>query len=154
SSATGPNGDTATIGFDIAARPASSVSPFGAGTSIAYSYNPPITTATTNISATVNNNTTNTSRYTRTTLDGLGRPDRLEQGDGHGAQAWQDTVYDSCACSPLGKMVRTSQPYAPGGTAHWTQYTYDGLGRTLTMVAADGASTTTYSYQGNTTTIT
>ena len=33
-------------------------------------------------------------------------------------------------------------------------YSYDGLGRTTQVVAADGASTTTYLYQGNTVTVT
>src|SRR5207253_234313 len=33
-------------------------------------------------------------------------------------------------------------------------YTYDGLGRTLSTVAPDGASTTTYSYSTNTVTVT
>src|SRR5206468_12543437 len=51
-------------------------------------------------------------------------------------------------------MKRTSQPYAPGGPIYWTTYTYDGLGRTIAVQSPDGASTTTYSYQGNTTTVT
>src|SRR2546425_12389030 len=71
-----------------------------------------------------------------------------------GNESTVDTEYDSCACSPLGKMKRTSQPYAPGGAIYWTTYTYDGLGRTVAVLAPDGASTTTYAYQGNTTTVT
>jgi len=53
-----------------------------------------------------------------------------------------------------GKMSAVSQPYAPGGTVYWTTYTHDGSGRTITVTAPDGASTTTYSYQGNSTTVT
>ena len=45
-------------------------------------------------------------------------------------------------------------PYAPGGTEYWTTYTYDGLGRTLSVQKPDGASTTTYSYLGNQTAVT
>jgi len=51
-----------------------------------------------------------------------------------------DTQYAPCACSPLGKMSKVSQPYGPGGTVYWTTYTYDGSGRTLTVTAPDGAS--------------
>jgi YD repeat-containing protein len=54
-----------------------------------------------------------------------------------------DTQYAPCACSPLGKMYRVSQPYAPGGTPVWTTYTYDGSGRTLTVTAPGGSVTTT-----------
>jgi RHS repeat-associated protein len=48
-----------------------------------------------------------------------------------------------------------SQPYASGGSpSAWTVYTYDGLGRTIKTVQPDGASTTTYAYSGNQTTVT
>ncbi len=65
------------------------------------------------------------------------------------------TVYAPCACSPLAKIQKTSQPYVYGSSASaWTTYTYDGLGRPLTVQQPDGASTTTYSYSGNVTTVT
>src|ERR1017187_36324 len=64
------------------------------------------------------------------------------------------TQYGPCACSPLGKMTRVSQPYAPGITPVWSTYTYDSSGRTLTVTAPDGASVTRYTYQGNLTTVT
>lgn len=35
-----------------------------------------------------------------------------------------DTDYEPCACSATGKMNGTSQPYAPGGSPNWTNYTY------------------------------
>jgi RHS repeat-associated protein len=69
-------------------------------------------------------------------------------------QSVVDTVYAPCACSPLGKLKKVSQPYAPGGTVYWTTYTYDAIGRTLSVQQPDGASTTTYSYSGNQTTVT
>jgi YD repeat-containing protein len=97
---------------------------------------------------------TNT-RWTRDQYDGLGRVIRTDRGDTGGTVVYNvDTNYDSCGCSPTGKMVATSQPYAPGGTVYWTTYTYDGLGRTLQVTTADGASHTTYAYYGNTTTVT
>src|SRR5207245_1317615 len=78
---------------------------------------------------------------------------RTDDTGGHGARrrdvASVQTQYAPCACSPLGKMSRVSQPYAPGATPVWTSYTYDGSGRTLTVTAPDG-SATHYAYLGNT----
>jgi YD repeat-containing protein len=50
----------------------------------------------------------------------------------------------------MGKMVKTSMPYAPGGTVYWKTYTYDGLGRTILVTEPDGTSNNYYSYVGNT----
>ena len=69
--------------------------------------------------------------------------------------SYTSTTYAPCACSPLAKIQKTSQPYAYGSSASaWTTYTYDGLGRPLTVQQPDGASTTTYAYLGNQTTVT
>src|SRR6266851_4835012 len=120
SSATGPNGDSASINYDTLARPQSSVSPYGATTTYAYNDTAPATrTATTN------------GHWTRTTLDGFGRTIKSETGDASGTKSTVDTVYDSCGCNPLGKMVKTSMAYAPGGTVYWKQNI--GLGNTLTL---------------------
>jgi len=48
-------------------------------------------------------------------------PERERQ---HGVSTVQ-TQYAPCACSPLGKVWRVSEPYAPGATPVWTTYTYD-----------------------------
>jgi RHS repeat-associated protein len=147
-SATGPNGDTSTIGYDSSARPLSSTSPYGATTAYTYSSgpnntgNPATSTATTN------------GRWTKTIMDGLGRPITVQTGNGSTVVSQTDTVYGSCGCSPTGKMLQQSLPHAPNATVAWTTYTYDGIGRTLSVIAPDGASTTTYSYQGNTVTVT
>jgi len=82
--------------------------------------------------------------WTRTTLDGLGRPIREEKGSiAQGgailnATSIVGTEYGPCACSPVGKVKRQSQPYAPGGAGYWTTYTYDGMGRTLAVTGPDG----------------
>jgi YD repeat-containing protein len=78
----------------------------------------------------------------------------VETGDTSAVQSVVDTEYDSCACSPFGKVKRVSQPYAPGGTVYWTTYTYDALGRTIQVALPNGAGSTTTAYQGNATTAT
>ncbi len=141
-SVTGPNGDSSSTTYDSYGRPQTSASPHGAVTSYSYTLNPPTVTAWIN------------GRFTKTTMDGLGRTIKGEAGDGSGTKSIVDTEYDSCACSPIGKLKRVSQPYAPGGTVYWTTYSYDCLGRTLSVSLPGGTGTTSYLYQGNTTTVT
>jgi YD repeat-containing protein len=88
----------------------------------------------------------------------LGRPIKVETGYSSTTVSIVDTEYDSCACTPLGKVKRVSQPYAPGGTPNWTTYTYDALGRTVSVthptVNGQVSGTTTYLYEGNTVKVT
>ena len=144
----GPNGDTSTITYLNMAQPSQTKSPFGAYTNYAYAVIPNAST----VQATTN------THWTKSTMDGLGRTIKAEAGtivSGTSTTLMQtDTVYDSCGCSPLGKLKQTSLPHAPTAGAVWTTYSYDGIGRTLSVQLPDGASTTTYSYQGNTVTVT
>ena len=100
---------------------------------------------------------------TRTTLDGFGRPIKVETGSlvlagpiGSGIITFSnivsqvDSVYAPCGCSPLGKLAQVSRPHAPGAAVYWTIYTYDGIGRTKSVQAPDGASTSGYVYSGAT----
>jgi YD repeat-containing protein len=64
-----------------------------------------------------------------------------------------DTEYAPCACSPVGKVKRVSQPYTGTGPRYWTVYEYDALGRTIRVTAADGKSATRYVYAGKTVTV-
>jgi YD repeat-containing protein len=141
-SMTGPNNAQGTTTYDAYGRPSQTQIPDGAVTAYAYTYNPNTQTATVN------------GRWKTTTLDGFGRTTRVQTGNGTTVVSTVDTQYTACACSPLGKMSAVSQPYGPGGAVHWTTYTYDGSGRTLTVTAPDGASATQYAYQGNSTTVT
>jgi RHS repeat-associated protein len=142
-STTGPNGETATTNYDSStAQPTSSTSPYGAVTSYTYSNTAPQIVAVTN------------GAWTQTYLDGLGRTARIAKGNGNTTLSYTDTVYDTCGCTPMGKPYKTSLPYAPGSTPVWKANTYDALGRTLTTVAPDGSSTITYSYNGNTVSVT
>jgi YD repeat-containing protein len=141
-SVSGPNGATSTTNYDTYGRPTNSTIADGAQTTYTYTYNPNTQTATLG------------NRWKKTTLDGFGRTIKVETGHHTTTVAVVDTEYAPCACAPLGKMRRVSQPHAPGATPVWTTYTYDASGRTLTVTAADGASVTQYAYQGNKTTVT
>jgi len=143
SSAAGPNGDTASFGYDTNGRPTSTTSPTGAVTNYTYAdtASPPNKTATTN------------THWVQTSMDGFGRTIMIWNNSTAGGGSIVQTFYDPCGCSPLGKMSQVSQPFAPNGTVYWTKYTYDASGRT-TKIALPDSSATTYAYQGNTVTVT
>jgi RHS repeat-associated protein len=149
-SVTGPNGATSATAYDSNGRPQSSTSSDGAVTYYTYAY---YTSGGQNSqTATVNNGQAN--QFKKTVLDGFGRTTKVLTGNGTTTVSETDTQYAPCACSPLGKISAVSLPYATGGTPVWTRYTYDSSGRTLTIVKPDGASTTTYAYAANQTTVT
>lgn len=141
-SQTAPNNAQHTINYDGYGRVSNTRTPEGVVTNFTYTYNPAVQTGT-----------NPDGRFTKSTQDGLGRTVRVETGDAAGAKSIVDTEYDSCACSPIGKVKRVSQPYAPGGTPVWTTYSYDALGRTLSVTLPDGSASST-AYLANTTTAT
>ena len=103
---TGANGEQLSITYDNLGRPSTATSPFGAVTT--YWYSSPGVIPMQQMKA-------GPDGFTRTTLDGLGRAIRVERGTDAGhIQSIVDTVYAPCACSPLGKIQKVSQPYAPG----------------------------------------
>jgi RHS repeat-associated protein len=142
SSRTTPNSSTSNVYYDDQGRVEQTKSPHGAETNYVYTNLPYTVKATTN------------GHWTKTTHDGLGRVIKTETGEGTTTYSIVDSEYAACACSPLGKRKRVSQPYAPGGTVYWTTYTFDALGRTLTVTQPDNSGTTTYVYEGNTVKIT
>ena len=145
---TGANGEQLSMTYDVAGRPSTGTSPYGAVTTYTYSAYGALPMQQT---------VTGPNGVTITTLDGLGRAIRVQRGDSatvDSTTSYTDTVYAPCACSPLSKVQKVSRPYVPGGTPVWTVYSYDGIGRTVSTVQPDGASTTTYAYAGNTTTVT
>src|ERR1700730_14958797 len=142
SSVAGPNGDTASFGYDTNGRPLSTTSPTGAVTNYTYndSASPPYKTATTN---------GQNGHWVVAAMEGFGRTiQTLNTGASVVA-----THYDPCGCSPLGKVSQVSQPFAPNGSVYWTNYTYDASGRTPTDALPDG-SHTDYVYQGKSVTVT
>ncbi|MBK9171354.1 MAG: hypothetical protein IPM24_28405 [Bryobacterales bacterium] len=90
---------------------------------------------------------TSRGRWTKPTSTG-GTDDKVEQGEGGTTKSIVETEYVVCACSPVGKVWRVSQPRAPGGTVYWTTYTYDELGRVLTVALPAGDGTTTRELSG------
>lgn len=137
-----PNGVSQSYGWDSSARPASSQSPHGAVATYTYTNSPPTTTATVN------------GRWTKTTMDGLGRAVKVETGSGTTTLSVTETEYGLCACTPLGKVYRVSRPHAPGVAPVWTTYTYDARGRTLQVSQPNDLGATTYAYAGNVVTVT
>ena len=152
-----PNGTAAYTGYDTFGRVNLTLAPSqvagqaaGAQTNYSYGY---VSSAWT-IKATTTNSS-GSSHFTTTVLDGLGRTASVQTGTGSTTLSEVDTLYAPCACSPLGKMYQQTQPYAPPNSSPpATTYTYDALGRTVSVLLPDGASQTTYAYQGNFTTVT
>ncbi|MBC8164791.1 MAG: RHS repeat protein [Bryobacteraceae bacterium] len=145
----GPNNATSAFAYDAASRYVSSTDPDGATSSNTYSV------------ATRTNYSWTGKRFTRTTFDGLGRAEKVETGyaptpGNYVVESVAETQYAPCACTPLGKMWRVSQPRKPVDPAVWTSYTYDELGRvkTITLPPNTGTSgnsgVTHYEYVLNT----
>ena len=152
-SVSGPNGITGSISYDGNARPHTVTSPYGAVTTYTYndSASPPNTTAVTCPTVTTCNGAS-----VETQMDGFGRTIHTISSYGGTPGTTVSTVdesYAPCGCSPLGKLSKQSQPYAPGDTEGWTTYSYDASGRTVSIALPDG-SPTTYQYQGNVVTVT
>lgn len=147
---TAPNSAVTSTSYDTYGRVESKS--FASGGAVLYTYT--TGSGTSNI---LERSRVSSSQYafTRSRLDGLGRVIKTESG-GHdmAIKTVTETEYEPCACSPTGKVKRTSLPYAPGGTVQWTTYTYDALGRTLSVALPGGAGTTTYEYVKNTVKVT
>jgi len=79
-----------------------------------------------------------TEQYTRTLLDGFGRPWRVTSKGPAGRDIVSDTAYNA-----RGQVARTSRPYYAGEPALWTLFFYDGLDRRVRQVWPDGAAVTT-----------
>ncbi len=146
SSAVGPNSATASFSYDLYARPSQTTAPNGAVTTYTYSSSAPhwkrALTGT---------------RFTKTSIDGLGRTLKVETGftgSPDTVLTVVETQYAPCACSPAGKLWRTSLPHAPGVAANWTEYVYDALGRTVSVIQPKNPltnatwGTTSYLYEG------
>jgi YD repeat-containing protein len=137
----GPNSASSSTSYDALGRPVSATSVFGAVTTYSYAgstTNPAVDTVTIN------------GRWTKTTMDGLGRPVKVETGHDSTTLSVAETEYDSCGCSPTGKVKRTALPHAAGESPVWTTYTYDALGHLtgVHMPRPSGTQTRSFHYSG------
>jgi hypothetical protein len=99
--ATGPNSATVSFGYDVASRPASTQGIDGDAVNYTYSTAGRYSTATSG------------KRFTKTSVDGLGRTVKVETGYNPSpgvsvVESVVDTEYAPCACTPMGKMWRVS----------------------------------------------
>ena len=102
-SATGPNGDVSLTSYDGYARPASRTAANGSVTTFTYSATAPHwTLAVTG------------TRWTKSWVDGLGRVMKTEAGYNPGGApvtvSIAESKYAPCACTPVGKLWKTSLP--------------------------------------------
>lgn len=75
------------------------------------------------------------SPYTIEFYDCLGRLIRKVTQSIDGKKVYVDQAYNA-----KGQVVKTSEPYYPGGQQYWNTNEYDAVGRTITQTAADGSS--------------
>ena len=121
--AVAPNSATATTTYDSIGRVTSTQAPSHttdgsvAGATTTYSYAFGTTAGGTIANGAYTTTATTNTHWTTAVADGLGRT--VTQTSGYGTTSpttvsTVDTVYGPCACSPGGKMVKTSQPYTSG----------------------------------------
>jgi len=145
----GPNGASATMGYDSASRVANEWSEVDNGvgyyTRHVYTNSPP-----THFQQIYQQDGDTSGVWSKTTYDGFGRPIKVESGHGATTKSIVETQYAPCGCSPIGKIKQVSIPRAPGGTVYWTVFNYDALGRKISVVQPNSSGTTSYLYEGNT----
>ena len=162
-SQTGANGEQLWMTYDAYGRPTTGTSPYGAVTTYTYG----------TIRYTVNNinyytpysqTETGPNGVTITVLDGFGRPVLVATRRYETRDLFGDAAPFSMP-APVRRWARCNRSHSlinlPRQTLFirfpphpWTTYTYDGLGRPVSVQGPDGASTTTYFYSGNQTTVT
>ncbi|WP_445504878.1 RHS repeat-associated core domain-containing protein [Microvirga sp. G4-2] len=125
------NGQTTTYTYDVFCRPTRTSLPGGGYTRIVYY---PLAKPDSQGSIVYTPSADGISeQYTRTTLDGFGRPWRVASKGPAGRDIVSDTAYNA-----RGQVVRSSRPYYAGQPVLWTQAFYDGLDRRVRQVLPDG----------------
>jgi RHS repeat-associated protein len=158
-SVTAPNAATTNITYDNFGQVQSATPPGGMAPTTSWNTYTP---ASGGSGGWTQSSTTN-GHWTKTTMDGFGRPVRTDVGTG-GASPYTGTggtivtstttAYGGCPCPAAGKVTAQSRPFGPLETPVSTTYTYDYRGRPSTITMPDGSSTTSYSYSGNKSTVT
>jgi RHS repeat-associated protein len=142
-STTDPNSKTTSFWYDTLRRPTTVQRPDGA--SIAYAYDDNDRTYAVEVPTQGSERVRHRSHH-----DPLGRPWRRCTLDANWVVVTcTDTSYDS-----LSRGYRVSNPHT-SSPAYWTETRFDALGRPTIVLPPDGSTgQTTYSYSGNTVTIT
>jgi RHS repeat-associated protein len=149
----GPNGATATFGWDSLRRETSRTLPNGAVINHEYGIGQGAGASWHKVTTGLSPN----FRWTKTVFDGFGRTREVISGYKVGstetAVSKVVTSYTPCACSPIGKVGWVTMPIAPTddpSLAAKTVYLYDALGRTLSVTPPGNAGFTSYVYEGRT----
>jgi YD repeat-containing protein len=119
-SQTAANTYSAHFSYDSYARPTSNTTPNGQIWHHTYTNVPPTKYSWTSQTS------TGAVRWSRVTYDGT----KTESGFQTTTVSVVEKEYAPCACSPIGKLKRVSQPYKPGDPVYWTTFAYDAMGRT------------------------
>ncbi|MGH9533526.1 MAG: RHS repeat domain-containing protein [Terriglobales bacterium] len=141
-STTGPNGHATTYTYNADGLLATITDPDSGGETISYGNGP----VETEVQTDINGTTLQQTQYQ--VVDGYGRTIYAEAQDTTGC----DIV--ATQYGRMGRVAAVSQPFSvaacgekPGGSPVFTQTAYDGLGRPLTVTAANGA-VTNYNFLG------
>lgn len=104
---------------------------------------------------TVTNSSTANNEVIVASFDGLGHVMQVDNKNCPVGQPSCSTIVSSVKYSydKLWQRIQGSNPYGPSDIIVNTTFSYDGLGR-ITQVAPPSAGSTTYSYSGNTVTVT
>lgn len=146
--ATDPNALVATSTYDAFGRPTLAVNPDSTRTGFAYAYCSGVNGGTATCPAfgaivatatpLASNGTTQIGPIGKVYFDGMGREIAKDTQGFDGSTIRTVTEFDS-----FGRVLRISRPYfLSGGTPKWTTNTYDGLGRVVDVVQANGAHNT------------
>jgi YD repeat-containing protein len=158
---TGLNGEVVNFDYNANGDLSETTTPYGLKTTHVLSTSANLLTTTTAMPDIVGQ-PPKPKRWTKKYMDGFGRTVKVETGyTNNGVEtklSTVDTEYEACACTPMGKVKRVSQPY-PSGSPRWTVYAYDELGRVTSVTppanSGSGAGTpTTYTYALNRVTVT
>jgi RHS repeat-associated protein len=149
----GPNGATATFGWDGMKRQTSQTLPSGQVINHEYGLGQGPGASWHKVTTGISPN----FRWTKTVFDGFGRT--LEVISGHKVGSTETAVskvvtrYTPCACSSIGKVEWVTMPIGPTVnplTAAKTVYEYDAIGRTVKVTPPGNAGFTSYQYGGTT----
>ncbi|WP_263385931.1 RHS repeat domain-containing protein [Granulicella arctica] len=134
---TRPNGNQTALSYDSLGRPATTADSNGRLVTFGYDNGPSTVTSSLN------------GRWRRAIYGGFGQVIKTEKGDESGTHSLVLNTYGPAANAPMGNLVQTSLPQAPGDEPQWMNTAYDDLGRKISQDSVKTGAPTTFSYSGN-----